>query len=460
MTTWPLDDKVVVAAADMCISLRNLPVRLTNCLRLGKARRANGHCSFDADGNIISKSGNGKTWTYTWDPFDKLTDVKLNGVLVYHFVYDAFGNRVARCTTATCSAGEREINDGSQFVLARSSSGVITDAYGYYPGGDQPMSLQLPSGRTGVFITDPQLRGTVRAIADADKNATNPEFKTFDISPWGEVAADTGSITRLRMAGQQYDQGSELYYMRARYYDPQLGRFLSEDPIGISGGLNLYAYAGNDPVNNADPTGTSVQCGNVLYLYTTKYVDTGEITDMWYGTEYECHDVPDESGKGGGPGGAGETMGRAPADTTCTILGVPIPGLNSAVGLLGNWTFAIGLSLDAFEPSPAGGVMPGFTASAGFYWSRAGFGAFHTYGVGAGEDASVSVQGSISRNFFGVSEEGQLQAGNWGVGLSRTPGPGGRLDGGSFAFGLPATPLGGHLALTNTVSDFRIIKCE
>jgi RHS repeat-associated protein len=167
------------------------------------------------------------------------------------------GNRVARCTTATCSAGEREVNDGSQFVLARSSSGVITDVYGYYPGGDQPMSLQLPSGRTGVFITDPQLRGTVRAIADADKNATNPEFKTYAVSPWGEVAADTGSITRLRMAGQQYDQGSELYYMRARYYDPELGRFLSEDPIGISGGLNLYAYAGNDPVNRSDPSGTN-----------------------------------------------------------------------------------------------------------------------------------------------------------------------------------------------------------
>ena len=174
----------------------------------------------------------------------------------------AFGNRVARCTTATCSAGEREINDGSQFVLARSGSGAIADAYGYYPGGDQPMSLKLPSGRTGVFITDPQLRGTVRAIVDGNGQATNAEFKTYAISPWGEVAADTGSITRLRMAGQQYDQGSRLYYMRARYYDPQLGRFLSEDPIGISGGLNLYAYAGNDPVNMWDPSGTSASSGD------------------------------------------------------------------------------------------------------------------------------------------------------------------------------------------------------
>jgi RHS repeat-associated protein len=254
--------------------------------------------TYDADGNIIAKVGNGETWAYTWDPFDKLTDVKLNGTLVYHFVYDAFGNRVNRCTTANCSAGEREINDGSQFAFARNGSGTVTDEYGYYPGGDQPMSLKLPSGRTGVFITDPQLRGTVRAIADADKNATNVEFKTYDISPWGEVAADTGSITRLRLAGQQYDQGARLYYMRARYYDPQLGRFLSEDPIGISGGLNLYAYAGNDPVNHDDPSGTvsdpRIVCTmaekTLDYVYT-EYVD-GRPRRVYHYTQYfDCRSI-------------------------------------------------------------------------------------------------------------------------------------------------------------------------
>ena len=167
-------------------------------------------------------------------------------------------------TVSNCSAGEREVNDGSQFVLARNGSGTVTDEHGFYPGGDQPMSVRLPSGRTGVFITDPQLRSTVRAIADADKNATNMEFKTYSISPWGVVPADTGTTTRLRLAGQQYDQGSRLYFMRARYYDPDLGRFLSEDPIGISGGLNLYAYAGNDPVNMWDPSGLCLEPGGIV----------------------------------------------------------------------------------------------------------------------------------------------------------------------------------------------------
>lgn len=80
------------------------------------------------------------------------------------------------------------------------------------------------------------------------------------------------------MAGQQYDQGSELYCMRARYYDPELGRFLSEDPIGISGGLNLYAYAGNDPVNVADPSGMAA---------TTHIIVWGTGTD-WCSTQWGC----------------------------------------------------------------------------------------------------------------------------------------------------------------------------
>lgn len=69
---------------------------------------------------------------------------------------------------------------------------MVTDAYGFYPGGDQPMSVQLPSGRTGVFMTDPQLRSTVRAIGIADGPAANREFKSYTISSWGVVAADTG----------------------------------------------------------------------------------------------------------------------------------------------------------------------------------------------------------------------------------------------------------------------------
>jgi RHS repeat-associated protein len=59
----------------------------------------------------------------------------------------------------------------------------------------------------------------------------------------------------MRYASREWDGAAGLYYNRARWYDPYLGRFISEDPIGIAGGINLYAYAGNDPVNFFDPSG-------------------------------------------------------------------------------------------------------------------------------------------------------------------------------------------------------------
>ncbi|MEP6573354.1 MAG: RHS repeat-associated core domain-containing protein [Gemmatimonadota bacterium] len=81
-------------------------------------------------------------------------------------------------------------------------------------------------------------------------------MKRFTEYPWGDFAADTGMASPDHFAGARYDPETGLYYMRARYYDKDLGRFISEDPIGVSGGANLYVYAGDDPVNSSDPMGT------------------------------------------------------------------------------------------------------------------------------------------------------------------------------------------------------------
>ncbi len=61
---------------------------------------------------------------------------------------------------------------------------------------------------------------------------------------------------RFLFQGREYDYDTALYYFRARWYEPETGRWLSPDPIGISGGLNLYAFCGNDSVNFVDPEGT------------------------------------------------------------------------------------------------------------------------------------------------------------------------------------------------------------
>ncbi len=209
--------------------------------------------TYDADGNVLTKVGHGKSWAYSWDAFDRLSEVTESGVLIMHSDYDAFDRRVSTWNNAYCSA-QRHIWDGDQYAVATNCYAAATDEYGWYPGAEQPMSAKF-GGRTGVVLTDHALGASVYGIADADSGANSLIKNYHGTSPWGESPADTGITFRLRMAGQQYDQTTGLYYMRARFYDPSMGRFLSEDPIGIDGGLNLYAYSGNDPINTSDPAG-------------------------------------------------------------------------------------------------------------------------------------------------------------------------------------------------------------
>ncbi len=81
-------------------------------------------------------------------------------------------------------------------------------------------------------------------------------------APFGGVLAQTGeSPNALRYTGREFDADTGLYYYRARYYDPDLGRFLSPDPLGLGGGdVNLYAYAGNNPLRFNDPKGQCPWC--------------------------------------------------------------------------------------------------------------------------------------------------------------------------------------------------------
>ena len=88
-------------------------------------------------------------------------------------------------------------------------------------------------------------------------NASGTIAATYTYDSFGKLTASTGTVTNpFRYTGREYGTDTGLYYYRARYYDSNAGRFISEDPIGFGGnGVNFYAYVLNDPTGLVDPSG-------------------------------------------------------------------------------------------------------------------------------------------------------------------------------------------------------------
>jgi len=230
---------------------------------------------YDANGNDTLKAGLGNVpgWTsstdttrFQWNAVGQLTRVEKwpagGAHKVWRFRYDAFGRRVGKTDSSSTSVTTWFLYDGDQIEMDLDSATHTMKAEYASTGTGSLYAVRTPTDTT-VAIATPTI-GTVFGLARANGGAVLKAFPDRALNspplPWGQEPADTGFIVRNRMAGQEYDQEIGLYHMGARYYDPVLGRWLTEDPAGIAGGINLYAYAGNDPVNMRDPSGLKF-CG-------------------------------------------------------------------------------------------------------------------------------------------------------------------------------------------------------
>jgi len=108
-------------------------------------------------------------------------------------------------------------------------------------------------------------------------NGSNALVNRYKYTPFGSSEGLREQVeNNLRFGARELDVETGLYYNRARYYDPGLGRFISEDPAGFSSGANLYAYASNDPLNRRDPMGLADDCTTIDVTITKESGDVEE----------------------------------------------------------------------------------------------------------------------------------------------------------------------------------------
>jgi len=203
--------------------------------------------SYDAEGNLLQRSGGAMgTVQYHWNALGQLDTVKVIGGATTSYGYDGFGQRVRK--TVNGSMTRYLVHDG-QLAMELTSGGAIVAEYTYYPGTDRPHGMR----RGGVqYFYAQDAQGNVIGLL----NSSGVVVEGYVYTPQGVlVAGGTSVVNPLRYKGREWDAEAGLYYMRARYYDPVVGRFISEDPIGLAGGVNPYAFALSDWVNYADPTG-------------------------------------------------------------------------------------------------------------------------------------------------------------------------------------------------------------
>jgi RHS repeat-associated protein len=255
-------------------SLPTMPAVLGNLLK----QYAGTHYKYDARSNLIEKQQGEQTTKFTWDGFNRLSKISSQTGETKYF-YDVFGRRIGKEN----ALGRTEfIWDGD--VIALEKTADQTRHYLFEPNSFIPLAQIVEKGEsshTAYYHVD-QL-GTPQILSDEKGEiAWNAEYKA-----WGEAqvviseaAKEAGINNPIRFQGQYFDEESGLHYNRHRYYDPEIGRFISSDPIGLMGGLNTHAYAPN-PTGWTDPLGLASQKRD------SKGKFTGESCPLKSGADYE-----------------------------------------------------------------------------------------------------------------------------------------------------------------------------